>query len=462
MISTSHFASSNRLLLRKAGVAFHEKMGILKRTHYSIFAKYPVDVRNSFEEINLNKALEAKNLDAVAEIVSFLDQSGSENNELINTFEKLIGLFCKEIDGLEKDDPACHTKTKKIGSDLGEAIRKIAHHVKIPAFKQDLYKVASVVGCQPLPDDPTMETSISLIMSAPKQLLFRTLHETKAGEGLLHLATCEQQRLASLRDANKVIKEAEQAFSEMYSDEVLSTFWNSTGMDTEDKKVEKIVREIKARCSGVLQIFTPDNVEASTQNAIDAFLKFSEHAIQNLVGCLASTLGNFSEFLTGGKIIDVQSAEWIALGDEHMKFFAQMLAMFCAHSDSPGRLLLAVKAGELLPTTTLAAMEEGIAILSCVTCFLLVRRCCVRQCFLIGFYFISISHSMCMMMIMTISDHDDDDAAADVVSVINLPLHGQSYSPFFELQSHITHLLLTKTCLPDPATLIGCSNVLHG
>jgi len=376
VFSISHFATSNLLLLRKTGAAFHEKMHILKRTYYSIFAKYPLDVRNSFEEINLNKAMEAKDLPSVAEAVSFLDQTGSENMELINIFEKLIGLFFKEIEALASDDPDFQTKIKEIGFALAEAILNIGQHVKIPTIKQDLEKVASVVGCQPLPDDPTMETAISLIVSAPKQLVFRTLHETKAGEQLLHLATCEQQRLASLRDANKVIKDAEQTFSELSKDqdEVLSTFWTSTGKDTEDKKVEKIMLEITAKCSGLLPVFTPDNVEATTQTAINdaikAFLHLSEDVVQNVCRCLAFTLGNFSKLFEDGKTFDVQSEAWIALGDEHMKFFAEILAMFCAQDKSPGGLLLALQKAKLLPATLLERMQEGMAILACVSCFL--------------------------------------------------------------------------------------------
>jgi len=59
------------------------------------------------------------------------------------------------------------------------------------------------------------------------------------------------------------------------------------------------------------------------------------------------------------------------------------------------------------------------------------------------------------------SMHKDDhvDDAANVLSVYQLS--GMIHAFLSQSIMHMTHLLLTKTCLPDPAMLRVCFNFLH-
>ena len=210
---------------RRTTLEFFGKLNVLKTEYPEVFNRFPVAVKTHFNDILISKPLESKQWSEMAKVM----ETGTEGLNRAELFERMIGIFMKDMEELEGD------AFKSAGLQLMNALQEVAASSP-DDVKKDMLAIAAVAGCKPFAGSTTLEEPLAVVMATPTQPGFRVLHSSRAGEALIKMAaTCQKQLVARL-DAESSLTECSEFFKGFFSRDAVSYFLEHG----EDKPTEKL------------------------------------------------------------------------------------------------------------------------------------------------------------------------------------------------------------------------------
>ena len=147
------FTTGTMSTRKKVGSEFYEKLLALKNRYPTTFARYPGSVKTSFHDMLITKLLEKREWAAIGEVLTH-SQAESDIDHM-DVFERLIGIFLKQLDGCDDRD-----KVKECGLKLHEALLIVSHFTK-EDVKRDIFAIAAVAGQKPLADQSTLDDPLA-------------------------------------------------------------------------------------------------------------------------------------------------------------------------------------------------------------------------------------------------------------------------------------------------------------
>lgn len=171
------------------------------------------------------------------------------------------------------------------------------------------------------------------IISSPRAVMFRLLHDNPAGGKLVAAASSTNEILAANREAQATFAECRAFF-----DTDIKDIFPKSGKDDEASSFAAWTKELTTKCNLFSFVASDANLrESGGKQAVESFYKLCERCLPDLEYLLVERVVQILEKFGTDCVINVSDPAWVAVKEE-IPFLLQQAMLFC--KDSSIHLLL--------------------------------------------------------------------------------------------------------------------------
>lgn len=269
--------------------------------------------------------MEAKNWQLVAELTSSFTETDQECSEIL---EKVVGVYMKQLEG-DKDE----VEEVVICKDLSDTLTIVGQKSDEDS-KEAALNLAAVCSMTPLTTQQTLEVPLDAVMAGAKAKIYRVVHDSAPGVGILKRCVAENKRLVAKRDASASLADAGAFFTHALetidSMDVFSDLKKCSDKKTETKN---FMIELASRAAAFDSVASDSALTGDALPTTKAFLAVIDRICAPMISALSATSLQTAGFFGKNVQLSLTHPLWKTLAGEEMDVFTHILAMLFPGSD---------------------------------------------------------------------------------------------------------------------------------